>query len=147
MPAAMDRSALPFFARDVAAEVTRWLGQLGAERRMSAKTLDAYERDVRQFLQFLAGHLGGAPSLAQLARLTPQDVRAFMAARRTVGVSSRSLMRALAGIRSFGRFLERHGKGKVGALTAVRAPKVPKTLPKPLAIASAQRVSDADLHR
>jgi integrase/recombinase XerC len=145
MAAAMDRSTPPFFARDVAAEVARWLGQLGVERRMSAKTLDAYERDVRQFLQFLAGHRGGAPSLTQLAGLTPQDVRAFMAARRTEGVSSRSLMRALAGIRSFGRFLERHGKGKVGALTAVRAPKVPKTLPKPLAIASAQRVSDADL--
>ncbi len=144
---ALDKSEphLIFTARDVAAEVTRWLGQLGAERRMSAKTLDAYERDVRQFLQFLAGHLGGAPSLSELAKLTPQDVRAFMAARRAEGTSGRSLMRSLAGIRSFGRFLERHGKGKVGARTAVRAPKVPRTLPKPLAIASAQRVSDADL--
>jgi integrase/recombinase XerC len=141
----MDRPALVFAARDVTAEVARWLGQLGAERRMSAKTLDAYERDVRQFLQFLAQHLGQTPSLTELAKLTPQDVRAFMAARRTEGVGGRSLMRALAGIRSFGRFLERYGKGKVGALTAVRAPKVPKTLPKPLAVASAQRISDADL--
>ena len=53
-------------------------------------------------------------------------------------------MRALAGVRSFARFLERNGKGKVGALAAVRAPKVPKTLPKPLAIVSAKRVTDAD---
>ena len=48
-------------------------------------------------------------------------------------------------MRSFARFLERNGKGKVGALAAVRAPKVPKTLPKPLAIALAKRVADADL--
>ena len=54
-------------------------------------------------------------------------------------------MRALAGVRSFARFLERNGKGKVGALAAVRAPKVPKTLPKPLAVASAKRVADVDL--
>ena len=49
-------------------------------------------------------------------------------------------MRVLAGARSFARFLERNGKGKVGALSAVRAPKVGKTLPKPLAIAAAKRI-------
>ena len=51
----------------------------------------------------------------------------------------------LGGLRSFARFLERNGKGKVGALAAVRAPKVPKTLPKPLAIAAARQVADADV--
>ena len=112
---------------------------------MSGKTVEAYERDVRQFLEFLAGHLGGRPTLAELARLSPQDVRAFMAARRADGIGGRSLMRALAGVRSFARFLERNGKGKVGALAAVRAPKAPKTLPKPLAINSAKRITDADL--
>jgi integrase/recombinase XerC len=128
----------------VTVEMARWLAHLGTERRMSAKTVEAYERDVRQFLGFLAKHLGGRPTLSELAKLTPQDVRAFMAARRGDGVGGRSLMRALAGVRSFARFLERNGKGKVGALAAVRAPKMPKTLPKPLAIVSAKRVTDAD---
>jgi integrase/recombinase XerC len=132
-------------APDVTAEIARWLGYLGAERRMSPKTLEAYARDVSQFLDFLAGHLGGPPSLKALAKLSPADVRAFMAARRGEGLSSRSLMRVLAGARSFARFLERNGKGKVGALSAVRAPKVPKTLPKPLAITAAKRISDTDL--
>jgi integrase/recombinase XerC len=54
-------------------------------------------------------------------------------------------MRSLAGVRSFARFLERNGKGKVGALAAVGAPKVPKTLPKPISIASAKRLTDTDL--
>ena len=130
---------------DLAAEVTRWLDHLGAARRVSLKTLEAYERDVRQLLLFLAEHLGETPSLSKLAKLTPQDVRAFMASRRAAGISGRSLMRSLAGARSFMRFLERNGKGKAGALPAVRAPKVPKTLPKPLAIASAQRIADVDL--
>ena len=132
-------------APDVTAEISRWLGYLGAERRMSPKTLEAYQRDVGQFLDFLAGHLGGAPTLRQLAKLSPADVRAFMAARRGDGLSSRSLMRVLAGARSFARFLERNGKGKVGALSAVRAPKVGKTLPKPLAIAAAKRIADTGL--
>jgi len=136
---------LPFACPDVAAEIAHWLTHLGAERRLSPKTLEAYRRDVGQFLAFLAEHLGGAPSLGGLASLKPADVRAFMASRRGDGVGSRSLMRMLAGIRSFGRFLERNHKGKVAALNAVRAPKVPKTLPKPLAISAAMRLVDTDL--
>ena len=132
-------------APDVATAIDRWLGHLGAERRMSPKTLEAYRRDVGQFLDFLAWHLGGAPSLKALAKLSPADVRAFMAARRSDGLSGRSLMRVLAGTRSFARYLERNGKGKVGALAAVRAPKVGKTLPKPLAVAAAKRITDPDL--
>src|SRR5664279_3320619 len=132
-------------APDVTAEISRWLGYLGAERRMSPKTLEAYQRDVGQFLDFLAGHLGGAPTLRQLAKLSPADVRAFMAARRGDGLSSRSLMRGLAGARSFARFLEREGKGKVGALAAIRTPKLPRSSPKPLAIKDARRMTDTDL--
>jgi integrase/recombinase XerC len=139
------REALTFASADVAAELRRWLAHLSAERRMSGKTVEAYERDARQFLSFLAGHLGRPPSLKLLAAIEPRDVRAFMAARRADGIGSRSLMRALAGVRSFARFLERNGKGKVGALAAVRAPKVPKTLSKPLSIASAKRLTDTAL--
>jgi len=135
---------LPYAAPDVSAEVARWLAHLGAERRMSGKTVEAYGRDVRQFLAFLAGHRGGRVSLGALTRLTPADVRAFMAARRSDGISGRSLMRQLAGARSFARFLERNGKGRVGALSAVRAPKIAKTLPKPIAVAAAKQLTDVD---
>jgi integrase/recombinase XerC len=135
----------PATSPDVAAEISRWLGYLGAERRMSEKTVEAYGRDVGQFLGFLAEHMGGPPSLRQLAKLMPADVRAFMAARRGGGAGSRTLMRGLAGARSFARFLERNGKGKVGALAAVRAPKLPRSLPKPLAVIDAKRMADIEL--
>ncbi|HTV35859.1 MAG TPA: tyrosine recombinase XerC [Xanthobacteraceae bacterium] len=137
--------AAPKAAPKVAAEVESWLGYLGAERRMSPKTVEAYRRDVTQFLDFLAEHLGGAPSLQQLAALAPADVRAFMAARRAQGIGSRSLMRSLAGMRAFARFLEKQGKGKVGALAAVRAPKIAKTLPRPISPTAAKRMADPDL--
>jgi len=130
---------------DTAAEVAAWLTYLGAEKRMSPKTMDAYRRDVGQFLAFLAGHLGARATLKRLQNLTPADIRAFMAARRGEGLGSRSLMRQLAGTRSFARFLERNGKGKVGALAAVRAPKLPKTLPKPIPASAAKAMADADL--
>ncbi len=132
-------------APEVAAEMQRWLGYLGGERRLSGKTLEAYARDVSQFLAFLADHLGGTPSLKHLAKLSPADVRAFMAARRAGGAGNRSLMRGLAGARSFARFLERDGKGKLAALAAVRTPKLPKTLPKPIAAGAAKRMVENEL--
>ena len=66
-----------------------------------------------------------------------------MAMRRAGDIGGRSLMRALAGLRSFGRFLEQEGRGKVGALSAIRAPKVGKSLPKPIQMAAAKRFADA----
>ncbi|AWM10659.1 MULTISPECIES: tyrosine recombinase XerC [Bradyrhizobium] len=128
----------------IAQEMARWLLHLGAERRLSPKTLEAYGRDLRQCLDFLCSHWGERVTLERFAALEATDVRAFMAMRRADDIAGRSLMRALAGLRSFGRFLEREGKGKVGALSAIRAPKVAKTLPKPLPMASAKRLADAD---
>ena len=138
-------NTLQFASAGLAAEVVRWLSHLSAERRMSPKTVEAYERDVRQFLGFLTEHAGELVTLKSLAAIEPRDVRAFMASRRAGGIGSRSLMRSLAGARSLARFLERNGKGKVGALSAVRAPKVPKTLPKPISIDAAKQLTDTDL--
>ncbi|MGO9700499.1 MAG: tyrosine recombinase XerC [Xanthobacteraceae bacterium] len=136
---------MDFVTPKVAAEIKGWLRHLGDERRYSPKTLEAYRRDVLQFLTFLAEHLGGPPSLKALAVLTPADVRAFLAARRAADIGSRSLMRTLAGVRGFARYLERSDKGKIGALAAVRAPKIGKTLPRPLAATAAKRLADPDL--
>src|SRR5260370_5070739 len=130
---------------DVAAQLARWLVHLGAERRMSPRTCEAYERDVRQFLAFLSEHRGTGVTVQRLARLAATDIRAFMAARRGDGISGRSLARGLAGARSFARFIERNGSGKVGSLFAVRSPKIAKTLPKPLAVAAARRVTQSEV--
>jgi integrase/recombinase XerC len=128
----------------LASEARRWLAHLSAERRASPHTLDAYKRDLRQFFGFLRDHLGETPDLADFSGLRPADVRAYMARRRADGLESRSLLRALAGVRSFARHLEREGKGKAAALTAVRTPKIARSLPKPLSAAAARTVASAE---
>jgi integrase/recombinase XerC len=85
----------------IAREMTRWLSHLRAERRLSPKTLEAYARDVRQCLTS-SPTLGQAGHAEGFAALEATDIRAFMAMRRADDIAGRSLMRALAGLRSFG---------------------------------------------
>ncbi|WP_337269348.1 tyrosine recombinase XerC [Oryzifoliimicrobium ureilyticus] len=130
------------------AERAAWLQNLERERRLSRHTLDAYERDTRQFLGFLAGHLGGSPGLSDIRSLKPADFRAFLANRRKEGAGARSLGRNLAGLRSLLRHLEKKGLINAAGATAVRSPKQPKSLPKPLSDTDAIAVSsvEAQLH-
>ena len=44
---------------DLAAAREGWLRALARERRLAELTVEAYERDTRQFLHFLTGHCGG----------------------------------------------------------------------------------------
>jgi len=141
---AIESMELACACRDLTLQMTRWLAHLRAERRLSPKTSEAYARDLRQFLEFLTEHRGERATLEAFAALEATDIRAFMAKRRASEIAGRSLMRTLAGLRSFGRFLEREGAGKVGALTAIRAPKIGKSLPKPLPVGAAKRLADAD---
>lgn len=121
-----------------------WLSALENERRMAEKTVEAYERDTRQFLQFLTGHLGGPPSIKDVAELRPLDLRAFLARRREEGSGPRTLGRGLAGVRSLLRHLERQGLVNAAAATQARAPRTPRTLPKAMTAIDARRVVDAN---
>ncbi|MCA3556188.1 tyrosine recombinase XerC [Aestuariivirga sp.] len=131
-------------APDAAAAMQGWLQSLKSERRMAAKTLEAYARDFGQFAQFMGDHLGGAPGNRELAELTVSDFRAFMARRRNQGVESRTLARQLSSLRSFYRHAEKTGLFRNAALSALRAPKLPHAVPKPLSPEKARQVAKAE---
>ena len=132
-------------AGDAAEVAVRWVQSLKSERRMAAKTLEAYARDVLQFGQFLKDHLGQPATAYDLAALTVSDFRSFMARRRKIGVESRSLARQLSAIRSFFRFAERNAYFANSALSALRSPKLAHSVPKPLNIEAARQVAAGDV--
>lgn len=138
----MEGALLSVTAPDVGTAAEGWLARLAHERHLSPKTREAYARDLTRVLTILTEHLGERPTLAELAALTPADVRAVLAARRSEGSAPRTLVRLLAAARSFARHLEREGLGRVAPLSSVRAPKVPRALPKPVTVDDARALAD-----
>jgi integrase/recombinase XerC len=116
-----------------------WLAGLKHERRVSPHTLRAYGDDVERFFGFLTMHRGGRPSLGMLQKLKPADIRAFLTARRASGLGPRGVQRLVAAIRSFFRYLERENLADGAAVRAVKSPKLPRTLPRPLSETDAAR--------
>lgn len=132
---------LTFADPELLAERQVWLSSLAGERRLADNTLEAYERDTRQFLTFMTGYLGNPTSIGNVSDLRPIDLRAFLASRRKEGAGARSLGRHLAGLRSFLRYLEKKGMVNAAGATAMRAPKQPKSLPKPLTDRQALKIT------
>lgn len=131
--------------KDVIKQQSSWLINLESERRLSDKTVEAYERDLRQFLIFMTDYLAKPPCIKDLADIRPADLRGFLASRRRDGAGARTLGRGLAGVRSFLRYLEKKGLANASGARAVRSPKQSKSLPKPLTAQDAIRVTNQDL--
>jgi integrase/recombinase XerC len=127
---------------DLDRAVAGWLAHLQHERGHADKTLEAYARDVRQFLGFVAAHLGYPPCLADLARLDLKTFRGFLAARRRTGAVSRSLARTLSALRQLFRWLEAQELVENRKILQLAMPKVPHSVPKPLTVAKAAGVVD-----
>lgn len=125
-----------------------WRRWLAHERRCSDHTLDAYGRDLAGFFAYLAEHLGYAPGLTDLEKLSAADFRGWLAGRAARGLARASTARALSTLRNFFRYLDRSGGVHNAAIGAVRTPKLPHAVPKPLGEADAMETLETarDFH-
>ncbi|MES2754105.1 MAG: tyrosine recombinase XerC [Pseudomonadota bacterium] len=117
---------------DYAAHLTR-------DRRRSVHTVRAYQATVARLLAFLGEHWGAAVDRTALGQVTPADLRAFLASRRSEGLGNASAARELSAVRGF---LTWAG----AAPPRLRGPRVKKGVPRPIspdeAVALAEDVAD-----
>ncbi|WP_089215669.1 tyrosine recombinase XerC [Sphingopyxis indica] len=109
--------------------IREWDAHLANEKRRSDHTRRAYVATAERFCAFLSRHQGGAVDGAMLRALTPNDLRAYLAARRGEGLGNASAARELSALRSFLRFVG----GSNAAVPQMRGPRVKKGLPRPVA--------------
>jgi integrase/recombinase XerC len=108
-------------------QLQAFLDGLRFQQRVSPHTLDAYGRDLRRLEAFCDER-----RIAHWESLEAADLREYLARQHRRGLGSRSLQRALSAIRGFFDALIRRRELERNPATGLRAPKAPRTLPKPL---------------
>lgn len=123
--------------------LSNWLSHLRALNGASEKTIDAYARDLRGYLSFLALHRGGTEGSKALLSVPLSDLRAWMAHERARGVSARSLARSLSAVKGFTAWAaDRAGGTDATAVLSARGPKFRRKLPRPLTEEAATDIID-----
>jgi len=112
--------------------VAKWGSHLAHDRRRSPHTVRAYQATAHRLIDFLGEYRGEAIEPEALIGLGAADLRAFLAARRTGGLGSASAARELSGVRAFLTWAAAQ-QGSAPQVPRTRAPRRPKTLPRPAA--------------
>lgn len=112
--------------------IERWADHLLHDRRRSKHTGRAYAATAHRLIEFLGSYRGEAINEAALLTINSQDLRAFLAERRRQGLGAASAARELSAVRNFLSYAAEQ-QGQLPQLPRTRAPRRPRTLPRPVA--------------
>lgn len=112
--------------------VAQWGGYLAHDRRRSPHTVRAYVGTAHRLIEFLGAYRGEEIWPEGLVDVPAADLRAFLAERRSSGLGPASAARELSAVRAFLDYAA-ETQGAVPHVPRTRAPRRPKTLPRPAA--------------
>lgn len=124
--------------------VGEYLSHLRIERGASPRTIEAYGRDLADYLDFLEGQDGGDGAAAvgcseragvAVEQATREDVAAYEAALVERGYAPSSVKRRLSAVKGLHLFLVREGYADKSPAASIPLPKQPEKLPCVLSIA------------
>ncbi|TCR67337.1 site-specific tyrosine recombinase XerD [Bosea sp. BK604] len=119
--------------RQARARLSAFLDMLAAERGAARNTLEAYERDLDDYLEFVAGRGG-------LETIGAGDIRAWLGELAERGLKASSAARRLSAVRQFHRFLYTEGLAGSDPSAAIEGPRQGRPLPKVLSVADVDRL-------
>jgi integrase/recombinase XerC len=119
----------------------QWASYLQHDRRRSAHTVRAYVATAHRLIDFLGRYRGEEIAPPGLLGLSAADLRAFLADRRGQGLGASSAARELSGVRAFLTYAAEQ-QGDHAQLPRTRAPKRPRTLPRPAAPDEAMELAE-----
>lgn len=120
------------------AYVGEYVAYLRVERGASARTVEAYERDLRDYREFLEAR--GITRADEVTRSTLRDFEESIIAR---GYAPASVKRRMSVVKGLHRYLAREGYAAGNPAGALSLPKVPERLPDVLSAVDVCRVIDA----
>jgi len=114
-----------------------WLNWLTHEKRYPPNTLDAYGRDLDNWL----GYLG--QNNLDIAAVNKSVFRGYLAALARQNLARTTIARRVSAIRSFYRYGRRSGLYPAVETAFMKPPKRPATIPKPVSEGDAAALMDA----
>ncbi len=105
----------------------RFLSWLRVERALSPRTVEAYRRDVADWLTATAGDT--APAFDRFREVTPAQLRAWVRSQLSA-YDPRSQARKRSAVRTFFRFLVREGLVEGDPTIGLAVPRLPRRLPR-----------------
>jgi integrase/recombinase XerC len=119
----------------------RWDSYLSHDRRRSPHTVRAYVATAHRLIDFLGQYRGEEIGRFGLLNVAAADLRAFLAERRGGGLGPSSAAREMSAVRAFLTFAAEE-EGNIPQLPRTRAPKRPRTLPRPASPADAMALAE-----
>ena len=117
-----------------------FISYLQAEKRFSALTVEAYQRDLAQF----AGYLKAEYELEDLTQVEKPMVKSYIVRLKEEGLVNRSINRKISTLRTFYKYCLRENLMEKSPMTGIKALKLPKTLVKFVSEGDINKVSFGD---
>jgi integrase/recombinase XerD len=128
-------------AADQRQHLEAFLETLAAERGAAQNTLQAYRRDLDDFLAFLQARG------TRLADVAPSDIAAHIGALAGAGLAPASRARRLSAIRQLCRYLLHEGTIEEDPTLGIAGPRQRRPLPKTLSVAEVDRLIETARER
>jgi integrase/recombinase XerD len=103
--------------------IEEYMVSLRVERGLASNTIAAYQRDIRQYREFLGDR-----------EPTEEEVAGFISSLRREGLADSTVARKLASIRGLHRFLVVEGMAETDPTALISGPRRPDPFPKALSI-------------
>ena len=112
-----------------------FLHYLIVEKGLSQNTILAYSHNLNRFIDYLREK--GIEEIKDISRF---DIRAFLLDLKKKGLLTKTIVRNLASIRTFLRFLNQEGILKSNPGEEIESPKITKTLPEILSLKEVEQL-------
>ena len=123
--------------------IDQFIAYLQAEKRFSSLTVEAYQRDMEQFVDYLRVEY----ELEDLVKVDKLMVKSYIVHLKEEGLVNRSINRKISTLRTFYKYCLRENLVEKSPMTGIKALKLPKTLVKFVTETDINKVSfgeDAD---
>jgi len=126
---------LPTDDRKVNELLDAYLDYLRVEKGLARNTLEAYSRDLAEFIQWVDKTLG-----RPLREVRDEDLRFYFLGKRQAGMSARSVRRKASSLRGMFRFLQKEGYMNEDPTEMLEVPRLGTPLPKDLTMDEVDRL-------